>query len=100
MTEHIAKPAIEDLLYAINSKSAAKLDWERVKSKSLAISEVGNLQMLRGTRGQPERVAVSESLRDHGKSLFEVAESRDVAVAKSRLEAISENCTNCHRAYR
>ena len=98
--EHIANPAMEELLSVMNAKPAAKWEWETIKSKALTVSEVGNLLMQRGKQDQPEWLAFSDSLHDNGKSLFEAAQSRDAAIAKTSLASISENCTNCHRVFR
>jgi serine/threonine protein kinase len=100
LMEHIANPAMDELLNAMTAKPAAKRDWETIKSKALTISEVGNLLIQRGGHDQLEWMTFSESLRDNGKLLFEAANSRDAAISKTSLAAISESCTNCHRLFR
>ncbi|XZE20706.1 protein kinase domain-containing protein [Pirellulaceae bacterium SH449] len=100
LMEHIANPAMDDLQDSMNARPEAKRDWETIKSKALTISILGNLLMQHGRQDQTEWITFSEALRDHGKSLFEVAQSQDVAIANLRLTAIRETCTNCHRVFR
>jgi hypothetical protein len=95
-------PSSNDILLAINRGGPKdEKEWAAVRRGALALSESGNLLMLRGrARDQGDWMKNAKSLVDAGNAAYKAAQAKDANALAAVAGALDASCTACHKQYR